>query len=81
MRVLSGTAAHVNLYRLGGAIAVHDGNTDRKIGQVDLIRGFAHYYGVRGSAHEGLTAVVRGGIDGLVAALREGLTNGRDDRH
>lgn len=79
-RKLTATAAHVNLVRLGGATEVQDGNTGRRIGQADLIRGFAHYTGARGSAHEGVTAIVRGGLDGLRAALREGLLSGRDDR-
>lgn len=81
MTVLSATAAHVNLTRLGGSIAVADGNTGRKIGQLDLVRGFAHYYGVKGSAHEGFTAIVRGGVDGLVRELAKGIRNGRDDRN
>lgn len=71
----------VDLQRLGGTVGVFDGS-GAKIGQVDVIRGFAHYYGVRGSAHEGVTAVVRGGVDGLVKALASpaGLRSGRDDR-
>lgn len=81
MTVVSATAAHIRFERMSFAsVAVLDDNSGRKIGQADLIRGFAHYYGVHGSAHEGVTAIVRGGLDGLTAALRDGLRNGRDDR-
>lgn len=73
-------AAFVRFVRLGGVVSVLDDNTGAKIGQCDLIRGFAHYYGVKGRAHEGVTAVVRGGLDGLTEALRVGLRSGRDDR-
>lgn len=81
MRVLSATARHIRFARIGGQVAVIDDNTDRTVGKVDLIRGFAHYTGCKGDAHEGMSAVVTGGIDGLTAALAEGLRNGRDDRH
>lgn len=80
MTVLSATAAHVTVQRFGGAIHIFDENTGNKIGQCDLVRGFAHYTGVRGSAHQGFTAVVRGGLEGLVQELAKGIRNGRDDR-
>jgi hypothetical protein len=80
MTVLSATAAHVTFARLGGSIAVYDANTGNKIGQADLIHGFAHYYGVRGSAHQGFSAVITGGIEGLERELAKGIRNGRDDR-
>jgi hypothetical protein len=76
----SATAAHVTLARFGGTTHVYDENTGQKIGQIDVIRGFAHYTGAKGSAHEGMAVVVRGGVDGLVAALHEGVRNERDDR-
>lgn len=79
VKVLSATAAHVTFSPLGGSVAVADGNTGNKIGQCDLVHGFAHYYGVKGSAHEGFSAVIRGGLDGLRAALAAGVRNGRDD--
>lgn len=79
-RTLIAYAAHPRFTRLGGAIAVHDDSTSARLGQCDLIRGFAHYVGVKGGAHEGVKAVVRGGIDGLAAALAAGLRSGRDDR-
>lgn len=80
MRVLSATAPHVTLQHFGGAVHVYDENTGRKLGQVDRIRGFAHYTGVKGGAHEGFTAVVAGGVEALVKALAKGIRNGRDDR-
>lgn len=80
MKVISAHAAHVRFTRLGGTVAVHDDNTGARIGTADLIRGFAHYTGVKGGAHEGFSAVVRGGLDGLRAALAIGLRNGADDR-
>ncbi len=79
--VLTATAREINTFRLGGQIHIQDAMVRRTIGVVDLRHGFAHYTGRRGEAHEGVTAVVRGGMDGLVAALREGLRNGRDDRN
>lgn len=80
-KVLSATAAHVTLTQSGfSSVRVSDKNTGQFIGQCDLVRGFAHYFGVTGSAHEGMKAVVRGGVDGLVRALKAGLVNGRDDR-
>jgi hypothetical protein len=80
MQVLSATAHHVTAVRLGGQIHISDENTNNLLGVVDLVRGFAVYTGVRGSAHEGMSATVRGGLDGLIAALDQGLLNGRDDR-
>jgi len=78
--VVSATAHHVTTKRLGGAVHVFDGNTGQQIGQIDTIRGFGHYYGTHGSAHEGIEAVVRGGVKGVINALDKGLVNGRDDR-
>lgn len=80
MPVVSATARHITFARFGGQVSVYDASTQHKIGVVDLRHGFAHYTGVKGQSHEGMTAVVRGGIDGLTAALAEGLRNGRDDR-
>lgn len=74
------TARHITTVRLGGAVHLHDENTGHTIGQADIIRGFAHYFGARGSAHEGITLVIGGGLEGLRAALRDGVRNGRDDR-
>ena len=79
MTTMTAYASYITLARLGGAIQVADGS-GRTIGTVDLIHGFAHYRGAVGTAHEGVTAVVRGGVDGLTEALRVGLRNGRDDR-
>lgn len=80
MTVITATARHITYVRLAGATTVNDTNTGRKIGQCDLIHGFAHYYGVTGSAHEGFHAVIRGGLDGLRIALADGIRNGHDDR-
>lgn len=74
------TAHHVTISRLGGQIYINDENTGRRIGTADVIRGFAYYIGTSGSAHAGVSAIVSGGIDGLVSALNNGLMNGRDDR-
>ena len=68
----------VHIERMAGAFHVYT-SSGVKLGQVDLIRGFAHYYGVRGGAHEGVTAVVRDGLEGLKRALVEGLRSGRND--
>lgn len=73
-------APHVRTERLAGTIAVYDDNTGAKIGQADVILGFAHYYGATYSAHEGVKAVIRDGLPGLLEALRTGLHSGRDDR-
>jgi hypothetical protein len=78
--ILSAAAPHVTLSRFAGAVHVYDENTGNKIGQINVIRGFAHYIGVQGGAHEGVTAIVAGGVEALVAALEVGLRNGRDDR-
>jgi hypothetical protein len=76
------TIAHAPIVRVeefGGARHIYC-PSGAKLGQVDVIRGFAYYYGSKGSVHAGVTAIVRGGIDGLIKALAEGLRNGRDDR-
>ena len=62
------------------SVRVVDYVSERVIGQADLIRGFAYYVGAHGTAHEGIYAVVAGGLDGLTKALAGGLRNGRDDR-
>lgn len=84
MRVLTATAAHITFARFGGAVHVYDENTGAKLAQVDLIRGFVHYIGVKGGAHEGMRAVVavrNGDFDTtLRTELAKGLRNGRDDR-
>lgn len=55
----------------------------RYVGYVQVIRGFAHYTGYAGNAHEGVFAVVRadsaGDLEGLRTALAGGLRNGRRD--
>jgi hypothetical protein len=79
MRVLSATAPIVTFGRsLGGQTPVTD-PSGQLIGKAELVRGFAHYYGV--GAHKGFTAVIRDGLAGLEHALAQGITNGRDDRH
>lgn len=80
MNTIIAHAAYVRFVRIGGQYSVLDDNTGKKIGYCDTIRGFAHYGGIKGRAHEGVTAVVAGGIDGLREALRVGLRSGRDDR-
>lgn len=80
LKVLSATAPHVTVESFGGARHVYDEATGQKLAQVDVIRGFSHYTGVKGGAHEGMRAVVRGGIEVLVAELANGIRNGRDDR-
>jgi hypothetical protein len=80
LRVLSFTAPHVTVERFGGALHVYDENTSQKLAQVDVIRGFSHYTGVKGGSHEGARAVIAGGIETLVAELAKGISNGRDDR-
>lgn len=63
-----------------------------KVGHASLIRGFVHYVGDHYSTHRGVTAVIRPDylmedgarmcgdpIGALTAALRTGLTSGRDD--
>lgn len=78
MRVLTATAPIVTFGRsLGGQFPVTDPN-GQLIGKAELVRGFAHYYGI--GAHKGVTAVIRGGLAGLEKALAEGIRNGRDDQ-
>lgn len=78
--VLSATAPVITFGRmLGGQIPVI-GSHDQLIGKVELVRGFAHYYGVKGSAHEGFTCIIRDGLAGLERELAKGVRNGRDDR-
>lgn len=81
LTIHSATARHITIERLGGSLAVYDENTGHKIGQCDLIHGFAHYTGAKGSAHEGLYVVIRDGVEGLRRALRDGVQQGRDDRN
>lgn len=80
MKILSATAAHVTAHCFGGAVHLFDENTGNQIGQVDLVRGFAHYTGVRGGAHEGFRCIITGGMEGLIRDLAKGIKNGRDDR-
>lgn len=68
----------VTIESLGGSYRVYC-PSGRQLGQADLIRGFAHYFGSKGGAHEGVTAVVRGGLTGLEKALATGLRSGRND--
>jgi hypothetical protein len=84
LTLVTATAAHVTLVRAGAtAVRVLDENTGNQIGYAERIRGFIHYTGTRGSAHEGMSAVVRSTDSTYVAltrALTAGLRNGRDDR-
>lgn len=66
--------------KLAGQFPVSD-PSGQLIGKVELVRGFAHYYGVRGGAHQGFSCVIRDGIPGLERALAKGIRNGRDDRN
>lgn len=78
MAVYSATAPIVTVEPiLGGQYPIIDPN-GQLIGKAELVRGFAHYYGI--GAHKGFTAVIRGGLTGLVAELAKGIRNGRDDR-
>lgn len=80
MRVISATAPIVSFgQKLAGQFPVFDAN-DQLIGKVELVRGFAHYYGVRGGAHQGFTCIIRDGLPGLEKALAASIPNGRDDR-
>jgi hypothetical protein len=79
MRVLSATAPLVTFRpTLGGQVPVLDANTGALIGKAELVRGFAHYYGI--GAHEGFTAIIGGGLEALRRELAKGIRNGRDDR-
>lgn len=73
-------ARHIDIRMFGGVHHVYCTNTGQKLAQVDLVRGFAHYTGVTGGSHAGATAIIKGGINGLIAALATGIRNGRDDR-
>lgn len=77
-QTITAYAPIVRIERLAGSYRVYC-PSGRLAGQADLVRGFAHYYGAKGGAHEGVTAVVRGGLEGLKKALAEGLRNGRND--
>lgn len=78
--VLSATAPIVTFGRtIGGQTPVTD-PSGQLIGKAELVRGFAHYYGVRGGAHQGFTAIITGGLEGLRRELAKGIRNGRDDR-
>ncbi len=78
--VISATARTIEIGRIiGGQFPITDG-TGQLIGKAELVRGFAHYYGVRGGAHQGFTCVIRDGLEGLRRALAGGVRNGRDDR-
>lgn len=78
MNVLTATAPVVTFGRaLGGQVPVTDPN-GQLIGKAELVRGFAYYYGI--GAHEGFTAIIRGGLQGLERELAKGIRNGRDDR-
>lgn len=61
---------------------VYDGS-GRKVGHVSVIRGFGHYTGCLGAAHDGMYAVVAlsgaNSMDRIEEALRKGLRNGRRD--
>lgn len=79
MTVLTATASIVTFERaLGGQFPVMD-PAGQLIGKAELVRGFAHYYGV--GAHRGFTCIIRDGLAGLERELAKGIRNGRDDRH
>lgn len=79
MTVLSATAPIVTFERrIGGQTPVIDAN-GQLIGKVDLIRGFAFYWGI--GAHKGFTCIIRGGLEGLRTELAKGIRNGRDDQN
>jgi hypothetical protein len=82
LTVRTATAAHITITGRAPQYDIHDANTSNKIGIVDVVRGFAHYTGTRGSAHEGMSAVVRlndSTLDSFTRALAAGLRNGRRD--
>jgi hypothetical protein len=77
--IISATAPIVTFGRnIGGQTPVTDPN-GQLIGKAQLVRGFAHYYGI--GAHRGFTAIIRGGLEGLERELAKGISNGRDDRN
>ena len=81
MTVLTATAPIVTFGRkLGGQFPVTD-PSGQLIGKAELVRGFAHYYGVRGGAHQGFSCIIRDGLEGLRRELEKGIRNGRDDRN
>ena len=80
MRTMTAYATEVTFEGHSPSVRVADDATGHVIGQADLIRGFAYYTGAHGSAHDGICAIVAGGLDGLTSALASGLRNGRDDR-
>lgn len=75
------TAKNVTITSLAGQRKVTENAFGRDLGFFEVVKGFAHFTGYANTAAEGVVAVVRGGHDGLVKALAEGLVNGRDDRH
>lgn len=81
--ILTAHAPAVRFEREGSAdYGVYDGS-GRKVGHVNVIRGFGHYTGSMGSAHYGVYAVVAlsgaSTMDRIEEALRVGLRNGRRD--
>lgn len=79
MAVITATAPIVTFGRtIGGQVPVTDPN-GQLIGKAELVRGFAHYYGI--GAHRGFTCVIRDGLAGLERELAKGVRNGRDDRN
>jgi len=76
--LISATAPVITFERaLGGQFPVI-GSHDQLIGKAELVRGFAHYYGI--GVHAGFTCIIRGGLAGLERELAKGIRNGRDDR-
>jgi len=73
-------AKDVTVSRLAGQGRITENAFGRDLGFFAVIRGFAHFTGYEGTSCEGVHAVVRGGTEGLVKALSEGLVSGRDDR-
>ena len=81
--ILTAHAPAVRFEREGCAdYGVYDGS-GRKVGHVNVIRGFGHYTGCLGSAHYGVYAVVALSgactMDRIEEALATGLRNGRRD--
>jgi len=84
MNTLTAYAPEIDTENFGGALHIYDAAAKVKIGQVDMVRGFIHYTGVAGSAHAGVTAVIRTKNGDMFATLeselRLGIRSGRDDR-
>lgn len=87
MNLISATAAHIEVARgFSGASSrvLLDGNTRRQIASVNMVRGFAHITGTRGSAWESFSAVMLldggGEFNSICQRFAKGVKNGTDDR-